>query len=236
MGYSIFIRSYEKDFEWLSFALRSIYKFASGFNDVVIAVPAGQESKLRHLTVERIILCHDGQPGYLCQQNDKLNADIHTNADFVWSMDSDCVLTRPVRPEMFFRDGKPIWMMTPWSALSGDEFRSWAHIMVKCVQDFPTHEFMRRHGQMIPGWAYREFRAFIERTHKCTMTEYVMSQQGHEFSEFNCLGFYLYKHHRDKFYWWDTEVDGVPEAVMDQHWSWSGMTPELRNKLSVALA
>ncbi len=236
MKVPILIRSYAPDFEWLSYCLKSIHKFASGFQEIVIITPEADAPLLGHLTAERVIPVHDGVPKYLCQQSDKLHADIHCpNADFICHIDSDCILTQPVTPQTFMRDGKPLWLMTPWKDCFESK-KTWAHIMLKCVQEYPEHEFMRRHGQLLPRWAYGAFRDFIQNAHGMTMTEYVMSQPGHEYSEFNTMGFYLWLYHRDKISWWDTSVEGVPPAVMDQHWSWGGMTQELRNKLAVSLA
>lgn len=236
MKTAIFIRSHLPDFEFLSYCLRSIQKFATGFDRIVIAVPQGQEQHLRHLTVEKVVPVHDeAGRGYLNQQKDKLNADILTKADMVFNLDSDCVLNRPINPQMFMAGDRPRWMMTPWKDVM-EAKKNWFHIMCKCVQECPEHEFMRRHGLMIPAWAYVEFRAFIQATHGVEMQAYVMNVHGNEFSEFNCLGFYLWKFHRDKIHWHDTSVDGIPEASITQAWSWGGLTQELRNQYEILLA
>lgn len=236
MNTSIFIRSYAPDFQWLSFCLRSIHKFASGFKEVVIAVPEGHEQGLKHLTVERVMTVHDGQPGYLCQQSDKMHADLHARSDFCLHVDSDCTFHTQCTPETFMREGKPIWMWTPWADLSGDEKKSWFAVMCKAIQECPSGEMMRRHPQLIPVWAYGAFREFMQKLHGITLTEYIMSQPKHEYSEFNVLGFYLYLHHRDKFFWWNTSEMGVPPTVLDQAWSHEPMTDETRRKLTAALA
>lgn len=237
MTTAIFIRSYAKDFEWLSFCLRSIHKFATGFCDVVIAVPQQDVHKLRHLTVEKVIGVYDGQPGYLCQQNDKLHADMHTKAERIVTIDSDTIFVRPVTAETFMREGKPIWMMTPWDAMKGgDEKKAWFHCMCKAIQECPTHEFMRKCTPMLPRWAYAKFREFMQQTHGITLTQYIMSQPKHEFTEWNTIGFFLYLYHRESFFWWDTTLLGLPEKWEDQRWSWGGLTPQIKNEFNVALA
>lgn len=231
----IFIKSYPPDFDRLSYCLRSLTKFARGFVRTVLAVPPGHGL---HLTQEAIVEIPEQTPGYLFQQTVKLNADLHIHrADFIWYIDSDCVLTRETRPDEFLVDGKPRWMMTPWK----DCFESkkiWYHIMAKCVQECPQHEFMRRHGIMIPRWALAAFREFIQKTHGMTMDAYVMNQPGHEFSEFNCIGFWLWCFHRDKIHWHDTSVDGIPDDPIEQSWSWAeeGITQEYRNRMEILLA
>lgn len=236
MNAAIAIRTFNKDIEWLSFCLRSIHKFASGFQEVIVMIPEGQEHLLRHLTVERVVTVFDGQPPYLCQQNDKMHADLHTRSDALLFVDSDCVFHTPCTPGTFMRDGMPIWMVTPWSDLSGDEKKTWFHVMCKCVQECPPFEAMRRHPQFVPSWALKAFREFIQKTHGIDLTKYVMNQPGHEWSEFNCLGFYLWLHHRDKFSWWNTSEEGVPPTVLDQYWSHEPMSDETRRKLTTTLA
>jgi hypothetical protein len=237
MKTAIFIRSYERDYPWLEYCLRSIQKFATGFWEIVICVPEGQDGPLKHLTAEQVVTTHDGQPGYLCQQLNKLQADLHTpGADYVLHFDSDMMFTAPVTPEFFFKDGKPVWVVTPWSVLTGDEKKAWMHVLVKALQEFPPYEFMRKCATMVPRWLYAEFRAHMEKLHGVTIEQYVMNQPAHEFSEYNCLGFYAWLYHRDKFHWHDTTIDGVPKWPFRQRWSWSGLTQQERNEMEIALA
>src|SRR4026208_618749 len=237
MRTAIFIRTYLRDMPYLEYCLRSIQKYAHGFHRTVVAVPEPEINHYMHLTVEKLIAVHDGKPGYLCQQADKLNADIHCKEeDFIWYIDSDCVLTREVRPEEFLVNNKVRWLLTPWKDCP-DSKKAWFHVMAKCVQECPQHEFMRRHGLMIPRWALVGFREFIQQTHGIDMPTYVMNQPGHEFSEFNAIGFWLWTYHRDKIHWHDTSIDGVPPCPIEQSWSWSpeGITQEHRNRMEILL-
>jgi hypothetical protein len=232
MKTSIFIRSYPKDFQWLRYCLHSIHKFCSGFDEVVIAIPEGSEFPA---TLERVVHIPDIQPGYLAQQSSKVHADILTGADQISFVDSDCVFTTPVTPETFMTDGRPNWLYTPWDEVGDDARHAWGPVMEKCIGKVSPAEWMRRHPQLIPAWALQEFRGFIMERHGMTAEDYIMSQLPGRFSEFNCIGFYLWEHHRDKINWQNTD-DGVPPAVLDQHWSHGGMTPEIREKIQTVLA
>lgn len=232
MTCDIFIKSYIPDLHWLAYALRSIAKFSNGFRRTVVALPPDHGL---NLTQEHVVIC-PGPESYLYQQVCKLNADLRTDADFILHFDSDMILTKPVSPEFFFKDGKPIWVITPWGVLSEDEKKAWMHVMVKALREFPPYEFMRKCAVMVPRWLYAEFRAHMEKLHGFSMEAYVMNQPGHEFSEYNCLGFYAWLYHRDKFYWHDTTVDGVPKWPFQQRWSWGGLTQEIKNELEIALA
>lgn len=222
MSTAIVIRSHAPDFPWLNYCLRSIQKFATGFSEVIIMVPESQAHLLAHLTAETVVPVFDGQPGYLCQQRDKLNADMHTKADAILHFDSDMIFTKPVTPAFFFRDGKPIWVVTPFK---DKEMRAWLHVMVKCLHQMPPYEFMRKCAVVAPRWIYAEFRQFFKSYHGMTMDDYVMNQPGHEFSEYNCLGFFAWLNFRDKFYWHDTEIEGC-DWPFRQFWSHSGTKHE----------
>jgi hypothetical protein len=166
-----------------------------------------------------------------------MHADIHCpNADFIMHIDSDTVINEPLTPEMLFVGGKPLWLMTPWHALGGTEKKAWFHVMAKCLQEAPGHEFMRRQGALLPRWAYAAFRDCIQATHGITATDYIMNQPNSEFSEFNCIGFYLWLFHRESIHWQDTVKTPLPPARMEQFWSWGGQTPERRVQLEALLA
>lgn len=227
MKVDIVIKSFAPDYGWLAFCLRSIQKFATGFNKVIVMLP---RSAPLTLTAEDVVLL-DSSESYLSQQVAKLNADHHSEADYILHIDSDCCLTAPLTPDYFFKNGKPIWVITPFDAAPEDEKKAWLHVMVKCLRQMPPYEFMRKNVLIVPRFLYIEFRKFIEQVHGCSMDAYVMSQPGREFSEYNCLGFFAWLKHRDVFYWHDTTIDGVPEWPFRQGWSWGGLTSKIREEL-----
>jgi hypothetical protein len=228
----IVIKSYPADYPWLAYALRSLQKFATGFNDIIVLLP---KSSPLNLTAEKVVYL-DAPEGYLQQQVAKLNADRHTQADYIVHWDSDMIATAPFTPDIFFHNGRPVWTMTPWGDMPGQvEKKAWYHVMAKCLQECPPYEFMRKCAIIAPRWLYAEFRAFIEATHGMTIEAYVMNQPGHEFSEYNCIGFFAWLKHRDKFHWHDTTKDGVTAWPWKQFWSWSGLTPEIKAEIETLL-
>ena len=233
MSTAIFIKSYSKDFPWLSYALRSIAKFATGFSEVVIVIPDTDD--LPHLTAERVVKVPEKGLPYMNQQSVKMHADMYTEADNISFVDSDCVFTEPVTPENFRTDGKPDWLYTPWDSVGEDAKRAWGQVMTKCLGQAPPAEFMRRHPQLIPRWALQEFRGFIAKQHGMDLEHYILSQPTGAFSEFNCIGFFLWLHHREKFNWINTE-DFIPPTVLTQRWSHGGLTPEIEAEMEATLA
>lgn len=233
MTTDILIKSYRKDFPWLSYCLRSIQKFATGFRDIVIVIP--DTDNLDHLTAERVVKVREHGEPYMFQQSVKMHADTFTDADHISTVDSDCIFTEPVTPETFMTDGKVDWLYTPWESVGDDAKRAWGGVMTKCLGEPPPAEFMRRSAQMIPRWALQEFRGFVAERHGVSLEHYIMSQPGRYFSEYNCLGFFLWKFHREKINWINTD-ERIPPSVVRQFWSWGGTTPEIKAEINRLLA
>src|SRR5205823_4592066 len=77
-------------------------------------------------------------------------------------------------------------------------------------------------------WLLPAFRNYIKYVHQKEAKDYIMSRPFRNWSEFNCMGFFAWKFHRDKFHWVNTSTDEWPELTVDQHWSLGGLTPEIR--------
>lgn len=217
----IYIKTCDKDYPWLEWCLKSIEKFSTGFRGVVI-VTEGWSTSYKTPPNTRVISKQELKPGYLGQQSRKLGADQDSDADFILFMDSDCVFTKPVTPDDFIRDGKPIWLKTPFSNARDDQ-QVWKPVMSKFLGKEPQHEFMRRHPFILPRWAFTELRNFCRYKHGMELSDYIMAQavpcQMLTFSEWNCAGFFLHEFHHDKVAWIDTTTDVVPDAVV-----WQGFT------------
>lgn len=231
MKTTIFCRTWSEDVKWLNYLLRSIAKNCRGFHEVVIAIPEQDKHLLSHLTVERVVPVHDGQPGYLGQMLSKIDASIHCpDADYIWFLDSDCTVTKPVTPDHFFTGGTPRWIITPWEDCM-EVFKTWAHVMVQAVGQFPKYEYMRRHEIVVPAWVLGRFREFLTKYHGVDYTSYIMNRPNKEWSEFNCLGLFCHTYYQSEFFWHDTSRCGVPPEIVNQEWSYSGITPEIKAKL-----
>jgi hypothetical protein len=206
----IFLRTYSKDHEYLHYALRSITKFCTGFRQVVIV------SK------------EDATPaiGYASQQISKHCADQFTDADFILFTDSDALFKTPVTPETYLRDGKPVWLKTPFRDLEGSDcHKAWFSVVAEFFGQEPEYETMRRHPFMVPRWLLKEIRDWCEFQHGKTIEQYVFDKGRH--SEFNIMGTFAWLHHRDRFHWIDTSKDELPPETIHQMWS---HTPFHENK------
>lgn len=196
----IFIKTCQHDADYHRYCLASIEKFCSGFRRTVVI---------------------DGEhpQGYLHQQVVKLHANRYTDADYVLITDSDTLFTVPVTPETYFRDGKPVWIHTPWTPemLAHSGTRAWKQCMEQFAGAEPPSEFMRRQPFLIPTWLLSDLQMWCEFAHGKTLERYVMEAQ--RFSEFNVIGHHAWRHHRERFHWIDTSKDELPELTVRQFWS-----------------
>lgn len=197
----IFIKTCKHDADYHRYCLASIEKYCSGFRNVVVI--EGEHPR-----------------GYLDQQIVKLHADTYTDADFVLITDSDTLFTVPVTPETYLRDGKPIWLWTPWSPemLAHPGTAAWC----RCMNEFfggaeSPGEFMRRQPFMVPTKVLKTLREWCEAYHGKSIRDYVMDRG--VFSEFNIIGYYAWLTHHDDFHWIDTSMDELPELTVRQMWS-----------------
>ena len=210
----IFLKTYSRDAEYHAYCLKSIEKFCSGFRSV------------------RVI--NDEHPqGYLWQQAVKMDADRLTwregdsEDDFFLMTDSDTLFTEPVTPESFMREGKPIWLYTPWTPEMLDHagMRAWQKVMKDFTGVEPHAEFMRRQGFMFPRKVLASMRDYCFEHHGKSLCEYIMNSGA--FSEYNALGFYCWLHHHDEFYWLDTSKEELPPLRLKQFWSWDSVEKNL---------
>lgn len=244
MRTAIFLRSYAADLKWVPYALRSIHKFVSGVEEIIISVPREDLSKFKALdltrekVVQSIVNTEEMDP-YCGQQLDKLLADYYTSADMILYWDSDVIATRPFSPSDLLIDGKPRCLITPFDKLvnaDGSPAVPWKPIVEKALGHPVTHEAMRAHPFMATRQALEGLRSYMEKLHRVLLSTYVASQPYRAFSEFNILNNWAFHHRPDLFSWWDTEKQGVPEPFARQFWSYSGLTDSERSEMEKALA
>lgn len=229
---SIYIKTYEKDYKWLDKCLESCAKFCSGFKRIVVesegnANPVTQKHSSQKLPIAPIELKAKKSDGYLYQQVCKLMCDSVADTDYILTTDSDTLFTMPVTPETYFKDGKPIWLMTPFKEVieKDKSTAKWRDCMTKFFGIVPAHEYMRRQPFIVPAWLYKAFRLFCEQKHGMEIQDYIMDQE--HFSEWNVLGFYAWQYHRECFSWIDTSKDPIPELTVKQYWSRGSMEEQM---------
>lgn len=232
----IFIRTYRNDLPWLKYCLRSIAKFVSGVDQIVIAIPETDRSEIEKfgLTRERIVYVSDNS--YLWQQYDKMISDTTTECDYILHVDSDNCFMRPFGMSEMFVDSKPWMLITPYSTFNPGEM-PWQPITSKILGFVPEFETMRRLPLLYPRWLYGELRNHVTKVHGKSLRDYVSEQPGKNLSEFNALGSYAHKFHYEAFRWIDTtKVSELPPTAIKQYWSYHGVQEEHRKEMEAILA
>lgn len=230
----IYLKTYEGDFKWLPYLFRSIDKFVTGFDRMVITVDNPTELNLLKFiempkTIKVDFACVNRPKdfhGYVYQQYCKLLAFDYLHTNYIMYIDSDCVFKRPINPNDLFVDGKPIIYKTPYERIDSP----WKQITEDAI-GFPVEwEYMRRH----PFTYHRSTLVELFR-YKPGIYEYTKARAAsRSFSEFNYIGAYAEKFESDKYHFHDTEY-GLPDPFIHQLWSWGGVTEQVKNEIEEIL-
>ena len=244
MRHHIFIRSYRGDLPWLKYSLRSLLRFASGFDSIVLTFPArdwfhfhamiGRE--FGHIPALKLRAVPWFPNDYIGQQNTKLHADLYTGLDgAITFWDSDAVATGPLRPDLLYDRGKILYLLTPYEALKADAVDVWQKSTEKWLGQPVENEFMRRLPITVYGPHLTELRQWFRRRHGRPLWRALLSVKGHAFSEFNLMGAWIYQHHRESYRWLNTLEEQAAPLPCRQFWSWGGFTPEVTAELETLL-
>lgn len=235
MKTSILIITYQKHFQWLAWCLRSIDRFASGFDEVLVVVPnttpAREIASLTQIYNGRVRLHWSGFDewpglGFLHHEYQTICADqLLPGADFVLHMDSDCVFCEPTTPEDYFVGGKPVligaafdWVV---NTFRNPNFYHWQTAVKKALGGESTLEFMRRHPAVHFKAVYVKTRECIQRHTGLEPAQFIMQQQNtypQGFAEFPTLGEVAWRHFHNQYHWIRQETDPWPVDKLIQFW------------------
>lgn len=219
----IFIRTYHKDLEFLKYCLRSIHKFVTGYNEIIICIPEEDAHLLDswNLTKERIVKWKPlTNNGYIDQQISKLKAHEMSDADYILYVDSDVCFFTPTDLSEFFIDGKPYLMRTRYE-LVGDAI-CWKKPTEDILKFSLKYEYMRRIPIMF------KHSTLVALSNRVNIDK--LSQR-ERLSEFNLLGAYAAVSQAKEYCIIDTEHEALPKQVAKQFWSWGTLTEEVKQEM-----
>lgn len=234
----IFIVTYWKDADWLSYCLRSIKKFASGFSGVTVACPDKRNSRIVKLAEEHgatlKLFKEPTGKGHLAQEVIKCNADNYCpDAELILHVDSDCVFTEPVTPNDYLRAGKPLILFRPYAWLKANPPKPplwnptvWIPTVRAAVGSNPEVETMAALPIIHPRFIYAKVRAAVEAHTKAGFEAYVYSCKSdwpYGFCEFNTIGDVAWSGWKDSYVWHDVTKGGHVNMRLKQMWSHSGL-------------
>lgn len=223
---SLFVRSYEKDFTWLSHSVKSMRKNLKGTSDRVLCVPLNTKIP-NDISVyfNRIVYIPEILPGYLQQQIDKVAAYKYCQHENILFSDSDCIYFQEFDATQMLEGNKIRLWQTRYSSLAHikDVIR-WRDITRLCTGVVPDWEYMR----CFPIMHKAKVCKYLDELHQ--YQQYLKIVKDHNLSEFNALGAIAKTYYPSDYIFLDTEVT-LPSVIARQYWSWGGITPDISKEL-----
>ncbi len=237
MKIEILIISHRADFQYLELCLRSLKKFVTGFERIVVLIPHEDLELLKYKEEDLCmfgpkisIRTFDQAPpplGFLHHEIMVCRADeICPNADFIFHFDSDQIFTEPVHlSDFYFHNDKPILVVEPYDNVP--EIKKWQAVVEQALGWRPKYETMRRPGWMHHCGIYADVRRRVEQHTNRPFDEYVLSckpdyPQG--FAEQNTIGAVaLELPWREKYAFVEIGKQRWPKNVIQQFWSLGNM-------------
>lgn len=225
MTTSILIRSWRADREFLRYCLRSLQKFARGFMETVVVIPEIDQPHFDNFNWcgARVLWIDepDDGLGYLRQQRTKVYADVYTQADLIFMIDSDCFAMKTFYPESFMENDRPIALIRHWGDV-GDA-KLWKPIVEKFLTFPACFETMAALPIIFDRRMLPLLRGYAQATHDMTLDEYIIQQVPNKFSEFNAALNFAMRFCPYMYSWRvaNPDCDGFPRDRIVQRWSWS---------------
>jgi hypothetical protein len=229
MKCDIFIRSYKNDSEWLRYCIKSIEKYASGFNDVIITYPEGDDC-CRHSATKNIPIKEIHTDGYIDQQLTKLNATKYVSNDttHILFVDSDCCFFDKFTPDTYSINDSPYLCITHYDYIDSP----WKNITQDIMGIEIEYEFMRRQPLMYRKESLIDFQNWFLDTKYITLIDFMVNVKERKVSEYNLIGSYVYYiNGYDKYKWVNTNSDIIPYNPMRQFRSWDGIDEKIRGEI-----
>ena len=227
----IFYKSYAKDFEWLYYSLRSIKKYLTGYNKIIIVIPEQDRNLLKHELIDdlncEVNFVNEYGKGYIYQQFIKMTAHKYCASKFILYSDSDLIFNTKINLGNFINDEKPEILYTDYLKV-GDAI-CWKEVTEKFIGREIKYEFMRR----LPLIYHRS--TIVEINENYDIEDTVMNKFRDRFSEFNSIGAWIYYNEADKYKLINTADWSYVPAMGKQFWSWGGQTEMVKNEIDKIL-
>lgn len=198
MKTDLFIVTFIRDFPYLEYCLKSIRKFATGFNSIRLLLPnedVGPSDIFKEWGLPLDVIGYEEVPGHgmMGHEYQIMCADTRSDADFIAHIDADCIFTDRVSPETYILDGKPILRYEPFDRIGArwPGVLAWERATRRNLPFPVLYETMRCHPEVYHHGLYSEARKICEQTTKTPIRDYILSQTDqypHTFCEFVTLG------------------------------------------------
>ncbi len=201
----ILIVTYSKDMDFLRYCLKSIDRYATGFQGVTIAVPEKERGLYDWVKRANVVYFPEVEgKGMLSHMAMKCRADeLCPTASAIWHLDPDCILWSNVMPASLFNEGKPVMVRERYADITNPNRHLWQKNVERALGFKPEYETMVRHGNLHLRDVYAKTRALVEAHTKTGFDAFVTAGQNtfpQSFAEFPTLGAVAIAHFRDRYY------------------------------------
>lgn len=176
----ILIVSCKRDFEFVSYCLRSIERYAKGFAGVTLAVPR-QEAHMFQAFSRIANVMHFTEPpgkGFLQHMIAVCRADeLCPNADIIVHVDSDNLFWQPCTPEDFAPSGKCLVVREHYDLVAPRNANRliWRDCVKAASGLVPEYDTMVRHPNVYPRHLYAHARRIVEQHTGMAFDDYVLA-------------------------------------------------------------
>jgi FkbM family methyltransferase len=213
--------SYAHDIEWIQWSLVHLRKNLTGHRNVVVVCPT--QDRWLFSQIEGIDVLHsiDDWPGrgYFWQQWVKLEAWKYTDADVVVHIDSDVMITAPLKITSLIDKGRPVWPFQSYITLGS--FVPWQTPTKTALGPGVSvdNEFMRAFPFVIHRATHELACKHLIEVHGQSVEHYLRNTPA--FSEFNVMGCLAHQFQHDLYSWSQLEPNFAPKltSMVNQHWS-----------------
>lgn len=221
---SLFVRSYPKDFEWLSHSVKSMTKNLVGISDRVLCIPHGSDVP-NDISVffNRLIFVPEQYPGYIAQQVDKVQAYLYCKHENILFSDSDCIYFQKFDATKMLEGNKIRLYCTAYNTMEG-QVLAWKDITRLTTGINPEYEYMRCFPIMHKAKVCEALDTLP------TYQNYLRTVVPNNLSEFNALGVIAKLYYPNDYIFLDTD-HSLPTQSAKQYWSWGGITPDISKEL-----
>lgn len=203
MKHALFIRTFKRDFPYLEYCLRSIGKFCTGWDELVLLVPDRDLEALNAFMHEKNICLDMVRLHVINEWPDKgmlhgmfwvMNAEqACPHSDFIFHFDSDCVFEKPVTPESFMVNGKPLLRYEFFDSICRRHggIEKWREAVNRMLPFAVPWEVMRGHPEIYHRGLYPVTRQLVEQKMRRPLTQIFKEAQNQfpqDVVEFPCLG------------------------------------------------
>ena len=261
MKTDIFIKTCAKDLNWLSYCLKSIEKFATGFDKVIIVCDKNDYdittatiglsvTNLKCVVKEHTYKIYDHELhnipfGYQIQKVVKLTWTSFSDADRVLQIDSDCIFTRPCDVSKYWMvDDKIMWIVSQWKYASKAEIDMWERGRLW----FTNYQNCEHNLMVLPGFTMdsettTNFIQYIFDRFRYDINELFTKKSNPHLSVYNTFGLYLWMledcttYNIDALEVYDKKYEFVncskiqQPYPLKQYWSWGKLTDEIKDEI-----